>query len=188
MIPSTIRLLDRPPRVCMSGITTCSEAFRRRKMFGCPGFIFWNLNLGSNMLSGQLPMELGTLSMLQHLDLGQNEFSGSMLSLQNLTALQACRLDGNKFTGLLPSEIGLWSDLEIFDASNNLLVGEVPSEIGSLVVNASLSSFNISGNLFSGTLPMEFCQRNDNFSLYFDCSPSSGICGCDCICSQQQQP
>jgi Leucine-rich repeat (LRR) protein len=42
------------------------------------------------------------------------------------------RLDDNELRGLLPSEIGLLSNLEYLDFQRNILTGEIPEELGEL--------------------------------------------------------
>jgi hypothetical protein len=41
-------------------------------------------------------------------------------------------LDDNELRGLLPSEIGLLSNLEYLDFQRNILTGEIPEELGEL--------------------------------------------------------
>ena len=65
------------------------------------------LSLIKNILSGEIPAELGTLS--------------------NLTDL---RLDGNNLSGEIPAELGTLSNLETLTLDLNALSGEIPAELG----------------------------------------------------------
>jgi len=72
------------------------------------GFVDY-LYLLDNMLSGVVPSELGSLTMLTSLWLYNNMLSG-----------------------VLPSELGLLQQLQYLSLYNNMLSGVVPTELGSL--------------------------------------------------------
>jgi hypothetical protein len=62
-----------------------------------------------------------------------------------------------------------------FDVADNELMGQIPDKLG-MLANYSLALFNISGNLLSGTLPLDLCWLEAMSSLDFDCTPV--LCGC----------
>ena len=78
------------------------------------------LGLGNNGLRGELPPELGDLTMLSSLQLWDNNLSGE-----------------------LPRELGNLANLGWLDVSNNQLSGEIPSEVSSL---PNLHQVEIAGN------------------------------------------
>ncbi|XP_047310200.1 LRR receptor-like serine/threonine-protein kinase GHR1 [Impatiens glandulifera] len=82
------------------------------------------LNLSSNGLSGDLPLLVGSCTIL---DLSNNQFGG------NLTRLTK------------------WANVEILDLSRNRLTGTIP-EVTSQFLR--LNYLNLSGNSFEGSLPM----------------------------------
>jgi Leucine-rich repeat (LRR) protein len=74
-------------------------------------------------LTGPLPAGLGLLTRLEELDLGANDFSGSIPDLQGLRVL---RLAWNRLDGELP-ELAGFSNLEVLDLSGNPFTpGPVP--------------------------------------------------------------
>ena len=73
------------------------------------------LTLAGNRLSGAIPTELGRLSSLKWLKVGDNQLSGQIpRELGNLTNLQNLGLNGNKLSGILPHSLTGLSALVTF--------------------------------------------------------------------------
>eukprot|EP00253_Pinus_taeda_P014691 PITA_14691 len=116
------------------------------------------IELGENQLSGAVPMELGKLTQLQELRLGNNKLiSGSTTCLPILTALSNCSflrvlvLYSNNLTGRLSSSIDqLSTKLEVMYLGRNKLQGEIPPQIGNLT---GLTYLGLEMNYFSGAIP-----------------------------------
>ncbi|XP_008236898.1 PREDICTED: probable LRR receptor-like serine/threonine-protein kinase At2g16250 [Prunus mume] len=134
------------------------------------------LNLSSNMLTASIPAQLGDLDSLVDLDLSANILVGSVPSdlrgLRNLqrmivadnllsgtlpdnlfptsTQLQVIVLRNNGFTGGLPKVLWSMAGLSLLDVSGNNFTGLLPNS--SLNANATAAVFNISQNLFYGSL------------------------------------
>ena len=85
------------------------------------------LDLSFNALSGEIPPELGSLSNLEWLRLGNNKLSGE-----------------------IPAELGSLFNLEWLRLFNNALSGEIPAELGSL---SNLTELLLYGNELSGCVP-----------------------------------
>jgi len=144
-----------------------------------------SLNLRSNNLSGQIPVELGNFSYLYILGLAENLLVGEIpQEIGNLLTLGVLSLSSNQLTGPIPDEIGNLINLKIFDLSHNLLEGPIPPSLGNLspaefllnnnnlsghlsveLGNVSCSSFDISNNHLSGEVPigissLTMCQLN----------------------------
>ncbi|CAL1360636.1 unnamed protein product [Linum trigynum] len=63
-----------------------------------------SLNLSSSGLTGQIPISLSNLHMLEHLDLSNNSISGEVpLFLSELPSLRTLNLGGNQLSGPVPS-------------------------------------------------------------------------------------
>ena len=73
------------------------------------------LSIFNHNLDGTLPTELGRLTALETIKLG----------------------DGNNLSGTLPTELGLLTQLSFFGVKNNLHTGPLPTELGMLTRFAS---------------------------------------------------
>ncbi|KAL2540196.1 receptor like protein 46 [Abeliophyllum distichum] len=128
------------------------------------------LSLRSNQLFGTIPLNLCDLTCLQVLDISLNKISGAIPNcLSNLTAMvqkvefesyieiQSSRF--NHFEGAEVTWKGKENDfikslklVKLIDLSSNILDGEIPTEITSLV---TLVGLNLSRNNLSGSLPLK---------------------------------
>lgn len=111
-----------------------------------------SLTLGDN-LSGPIPLEIGKLTKLKNLYLGSSQLDGSIpTEIGKLTNLTELYIVGNNLTGNIPVEIGKLSQLQRLDLSNNQLTGAIPSEIGKL---SQLQILYSSNNHLTGSIPAE---------------------------------
>ena len=111
------------------------------------------LHLWNNMLSGEIPSGLGSLSNLEALLLSKNALSGEIpAELGDLTNLRDLTLARNELTGEIPAELGRLSSLWDLYLSNNQLSGEIPAELGNL---SSLGRLWFGNNQLSGEIPAE---------------------------------
>ncbi|KAH7663551.1 Non-specific serine/threonine protein kinase protein [Dioscorea alata] len=119
--------------------------------------LYW-LDLADNQLSGQLPVSSGTspgldlLTNTKHFHFNKNRLSGTIpASLFNSnTKLIHLILDGNNFSGSIPSTIGLVQTLEVLRLGKNRFNGTVPSSISNLT---SLNELNLANNNLTGAMP-----------------------------------
>ncbi|CAA7013830.1 unnamed protein product [Microthlaspi erraticum] len=89
----------------------------------------YGLDLSSNRLSGEIPVEIG-----------------------DLVNIRCLNFSSNRLTGSIPYNISKLKDLESLDLSNNKLYGNIPSVLADL---NSLGYFNVSFNNFSGEIPFK---------------------------------
>ena len=109
------------------------------------------LNLDRNALTGTVPAELGLLTELQGLYLGDNDLTGPIPdALGNLTNLQGLYLGDNALSGPLPGALGSLADLRSLRLGNNRLSGRLPDALGSLT---SLEELHLHTNDFTGRIP-----------------------------------
>ncbi|KAH7690702.1 Non-specific serine/threonine protein kinase protein [Dioscorea alata] len=107
------------------------------------------IDLSNNMLSGEIPEELGHLSYLQSLNLSRNHLLGQ-----------------------LSEKIGQLRWLEVLDLSVNNLSGVLPASLTNLT---SLNHLNLSYNKFYGKIPYGGqLQALPDPSIY---SGNQGLCG-----------
>ncbi|KAJ8621123.1 hypothetical protein MRB53_029652 [Persea americana] len=130
------------------------------------------LNVGFNSLSGPLPADLVGLKNLQSLDVGNNVLSGPLPEnfFYSLTQLQSIMLGRNSFTGALPNAIWVLPNLQLFDVSFNNFTGTFTNLPTSVSSNVTSRLFNLSHNLFYGSLPSQFSNFRviDLSSNYFE--------------------
>jgi len=134
------------------------------------------LDIGDNVLTGDISSLLGSLRNLRILRLSNNALTGSLdglCGMANLGELDlaGCGMTGslsvfcclsriermnisrNQFTGAIPPCFGDKQILAVLDASNNQLSGALPASLGNA---ASLETLNLSNNQLSGSIPVEF--------------------------------
>ncbi|KAL3752618.1 hypothetical protein ACJRO7_000081 [Eucalyptus globulus] len=112
------------------------------------------LDLGDIMLSGAIPSNLGNLQNLAELSLAQNNLGGTIPSfLGNLTKLFLLYLRGNNFHGQIPSHLSNCQSLDMLELSENNLSGAIPPQLFNLSSLAII--LNLSCNHLSGVLPRE---------------------------------
>ncbi|GKB94077.1 kinase RLK-Pelle-LRR-XI-1 family protein [Tanacetum coccineum] len=112
-----------------------------------------SIHLYSEYLERSIPHEIGLLSSLTSLSLGQNQLNGKLpVSLMNLTQLVQLDLSSNSFTGTIPSKIGSLNNLVHLNLSQNRFTGPIPSSIGSIV---NLKVLDLSTNRLNTSIPKE---------------------------------
>ena len=84
------------------------------------------------------------------------------MEVSHLTSLKLLYLDGNQFTGTIPSELGLLTELEYLDLGRNQLTGTIPSALGNLT---GLKRLYLNGNQLTGSIPPELGKLADLESL-----------------------
>lgn len=125
------------------------------------------LDLAYNDFEGTIPPELALLSnSLWNLDLcggPQRKLNGIIpTELGLLTKLELLRLSDNLLSGSIPDEIASLEKLEVLDLNSNKLNGALPSGIGGLV---KLKNLNLAGNSLSGSLPSSLGNLGDVSTL-----------------------
>ena len=111
------------------------------------------LQLHSNQLTGEIPVELGNLANLQTLYLFNNQLTGEIpAELGNLTNLEGLFLNNNQLTGEIPAELGSLPNLKGLSLYRNQLTGEIPAELGNLT---NLEGLSLSSNQLTGEIPAE---------------------------------
>ncbi|KOM26524.1 hypothetical protein LR48_Vigan284s001000 [Vigna angularis] len=116
-----------------------------------------NFNIGDNNFHGDIPQELGQLSKLEYLSVGNNSLLVGKFP-SNLTActhLKILFLNGNNLTGEIPVEIVSLQKLQKLFLFKNNLSGRIPSFMGNI---SSLIHLSIGSNNFKGDIPQEICR------------------------------
>ncbi|KAE9614912.1 hypothetical protein Lal_00036161 [Lupinus albus] len=154
------------------------------------------LNLSSNDFGGALPIGFHKLERLKYLDLHSNNFSGDIMHIfSQMGSVVHVDLSSNRFSGIVDLGLGddsflssirylnishnsltgelfahdgmpYLDNLVIFDASNNQLVGNIPS-FGFVV---SLRVLRLGCNQLSGSLPEELLKESSMLLSELDLS------------------
>ncbi|XP_039071167.1 probable leucine-rich repeat receptor-like protein kinase At1g35710 isoform X2 [Hibiscus syriacus] len=127
----------------------------------------------NSFIGHDIPLLLCHLTKLEHINLGLNQFTGSIPScLCNLEALFSLYLSQNRLIGSIPSYIGNLEALISLDLSQNRLNGSIPSQIAML---HRLSELNLTFNQLSGYVPNLYATKllivdnsNDCYKIYPD--------------------
>lgn len=126
--------------------------------------LYW-LYLANCSIHGEIPPGIGTLSLLENLELSQNKLTGPIPSdIVNLKKLWQLQLHENSLTGKLPVGFRNLTGLKNFDASTNNLEGDLME----LRFLTNLESLQLFENRFSGVIPDEFGDFKElvGLSLY----------------------
>ncbi|XP_058754043.1 receptor-like protein EIX2 isoform X1 [Vicia villosa] len=142
----------------------------------------WLFNLGSdsnishidlsfNMLQGQIPKSVLSLTKLEFLRLSNNVLNGSIPDwLGQHQNLKYLNLVENLFHGSIPSSLGNLSSLVDLSVGSDFLTGNIPSTIGKLF---NLKSLFIRGHLLSGVLSEEHFSNLSNLETLVLSAPIS---------------
>ena len=109
--------------------------------------------MSSNSFHGKIPSSFGEMSYLTILELDDNKFSGEVPRelISNCTWLHDLRISNNNLCGQLFSSYCSLTNLWFLCIENNYFSGIVQFPLSYI-----LQSLVISGNQFSGTLPVCF--------------------------------
>ncbi|XP_017437263.2 leucine-rich repeat receptor protein kinase HPCA1 isoform X2 [Vigna angularis] len=119
--------------------------------------VYW-LDLAENQLEGSIPISNGTtpgLDMMyntKHFHFGVNKLSGNIPAelFSSKMSLIHVLFESNRFTGSIPSTLGLVKSLEVVRFDNNFFSGSLPENINNLT---SVRELFLSNNRLSGSLP-----------------------------------
>ncbi|KAL2516100.1 putative LRR receptor-like serine/threonine-protein kinase [Forsythia ovata] len=109
------------------------------------------VQLSGNQLSGEVPLEIGSMLNFSMVHLGSNQFYGKFPSEIGGLPLVVLNVSHNKFSGEIPWKIGNLKCLQNLDLSYNNFSGAFPTSLNNLY---DLSKFNVSYNPYiSGEIP-----------------------------------
>ncbi|KAI4333503.1 hypothetical protein L6164_018299 [Bauhinia variegata] len=110
----------------------------------------YEIDLTRNYLSGTIPMEWGSIKLLNISLLG-NRLTGPIpKELGNISTLKSLVLEYNQFSGNLPPELGNLTKIERLFLTSNNFTGDLPATFERLT---ALKDFRIGDNQFSGRIP-----------------------------------
>lgn len=125
------------------------------------------INWARQDLKGYVAPEISLLTVLEKLDLAQNQLTGFVDVFWNLPSLKTLYVFDNNFMGSISTEIGNMYQLEQLYMNNNDLTGSIPEELWDL---DDLRYLILRQNGLTGTLP-DRIRLNDLY--YWDLSMNS---------------
>ena len=143
------------------------------------------LDLHTNKFSGDIMHIFSQMGSVVHVDLSSNSFSGTLdLGLEDdsfLSSIQYLNVSHNSLIGELFAHDGMpyLDNLEVFDASNNQLVGNIPS----FTFVVSLRILRLGCNQLSGSLPEALLKESSMMLSELDLSQNK-IEGTSCFLSK----
>ena len=115
------------------------------------------LNLSYKGMNGEIPSELGDLSMLAKLELHHNKLSGSIPgSLGRLSRLTRLNLRSNDLSGSMPGSLGRLSRLTYLNLHSNNLSGVIPDMRNTMLQELYLANNHddtVAGSGLTGQVP-----------------------------------
>lgn len=130
-----------------TGIFPLCSSESSMQMYQISGYV----QLSGNSLSGPIPSEIGKMKNFSMIHLGTNRLTGKLPIEFRQLSLAVLNLTSNEFYGEIPSEFGEMKCLQNLDLSYNNFSGLFPMSLNNLT---SLSKFNVSYNpLISGVIP-----------------------------------
>ncbi|XP_038679614.1 receptor-like protein EIX1 [Tripterygium wilfordii] len=129
------------------------------------------LCLSSNHLNGTIPSSMCNMTSLQVLSLRSNHFSGDLPNCwYQQQMLWGIDLSKNSLTGKIPSSFALLASLSVLMLADNNLEGEITP----LQNRSGLTSIDLRGNKFSGSLPLWIGEKQSLFMLRLQSNLFSG--------------
>ncbi|KAJ4745024.1 Leucine-rich receptor-like protein kinase family protein [Rhynchospora pubera] len=126
------------------------------------------ISLDNNLISGQIPQDIGDLYNLNFLNLSSNQLDGPIpTSIGHLNRIEQLILSENFLVGSIPTEITNLSHVGLLDLSRNLLSGAIPAGIGNL---SHIGFIFFHHNQLSGKIPvsLENCLSLNKLDLSYN--------------------
>lgn len=163
-----------------------------------------SLDMNGIPLASSIPHEqLALMTSLERLSIEDSSVTGTipsgiglLTSLRKYLVLNRCMLlliatkffSGylglwlNRITGLLPTELGMLSNLEQLRLTSNVIQGKVPTSLGRL---EKIITIHLGDNVMSGSIPDAVCELPDVKRIVYQCETQTCRCEeCECYTVQ----
>ncbi|KAF5725406.1 LRR receptor-like serine/threonine-protein kinase RPK2 [Tripterygium wilfordii] len=157
----------------LAGENNLSGPFPGSLFEKCDGLNVMIINVSNNRMSGQIPVDIGTMCRsLKLLDASRNQITGPIPpSFGEFISLTGLNLSWNPLQGHIPTSLGQLSGLTFLSLSGNSLTGSIPSSLGQL---HWLEFLDLSSNSLSGVIPLDLVNLRDLTVLLLNDNKLSG--------------
>ncbi|XP_020205725.1 receptor like protein 21-like [Cajanus cajan] len=108
--------------------------------------LMFGLDLSNNMLTGQIPSQIGYLKSIHTLNLSKNHITGPIPeTFSNLKQIESLDLSYNRLSGHIPSQLTDLYQLSVFSIAHNNLSGRTPERVNQF---ATFEASSYEGNAF----------------------------------------
>ena len=119
-------------------------------------------------IKGPIPKGIGSLKILNWLELSNNHLNGTIPStVKGMKSLQRLHIGGNRLEENIPNEICLLTKLGEMELQNNNLSGSIPSCIGNL---NHLQIMDLSSNSLSSSIPSSLWSLENILFMNLSCN------------------
>lgn len=117
-------------------------------------------NIRKNSIFGNIPIQIGRLTNLTHLEIQLNEnIVGTIpTEIGLLSNLKEIHMNNCTLSGVIPTEIGFISSLEVLNLNTNTIRGFIPTQLGFLL---NMKILQLGDNGFFGKIPAELGNLNN---------------------------
>lgn len=103
-----------------------------------------SIDLSSNKIVGQVPIEFASLRQLASLNLSRNNLTGNIFEkIGQMEMLESLDMSRNQLSGKVPASMARLNYLGVLDLSDNKLSGKIPSSTQLQGFNASVYANNV---------------------------------------------
>ena len=116
--------------------------------------LMFGIDLSANMLSGEIPLEIGNLSRIKSLNLSNNFFTGQIpATIGNMSAIESLDLSRNDLSGQIPGDLTRLCSLEVFSVAYNNLSGCIPysGQFSTFNTESYMGNINLHNSSKGGT-------------------------------------
>ncbi|KAG2684926.1 hypothetical protein I3760_10G099000 [Carya illinoinensis] len=135
------------------------------------------LDLTGCNIKGNIPIDIGNLSRLTYMSLGDNDISGPIpTTIGRLSMLERLGLFDNRLIGPIPLDISYLGRLGDLDLAGNKLSGQIPE---SIINMTSLRFLNLAFNQLTSRIPSSLWRQTDLLAVDLSSNSLSGSLSLD---------
>ncbi|MED6181693.1 hypothetical protein PIB30_021621 [Stylosanthes scabra] len=139
--PNVMDQVRYPPSIVLRRVNFTTKS----RTYNYQGMIFaymTGLDLSHNKLGGNIPPELGNMTLIRAINLSYNDLTGHIPStFSNLKQIESLDLSFNKLSGNIPPQLTKLTSLEVFSVAYNNLSGSTPDRNNGQLITFDGSSY-----------------------------------------------